>query len=273
MAKKKNNTFKDFKKNLKSSQIRYNKVSLETLKDAVTNHKQIDISNKETLKDASQIIIIKRNGSKVPFNKKKLEKVVLWATGSEILMKELIADTEIKLHKEIKITEMYQQLILTAVNKISMLQPQWENIAAKLQLLSYYKETYNISETFDIKKGKIYPSLEEVLKKGIEHKIYDKKYLQMLSEDELKKLDQAIDYERDFLIDYFGFKTLEKSYLMKIKGKIIEKGKALEIFSNPIENYTKGLLYSRPNNKVKLSKLPTVADYINNSVNNTIIND
>jgi peptide/nickel transport system ATP-binding protein len=57
------------------------------------------------------------------------------------------------------------------------------------------------------------------------------------------------------------------------KEKIIEKGKAVEIFSNPIENYTKGLLYSRPNNKVKLSKLPTVADYINNSVNNTIIND
>jgi ribonucleoside-diphosphate reductase alpha chain len=214
MAKKKNNTFKDFKKNLKSSQIRYNKVSLETLKDAVTNHKQIDISNKETLKDASQIIIIKRNGSKAPFNKKKLEKVVLWATGSEILMKELIADTEIKLHKEIKITEMYQQLILTAVNKISMLQPQWENIAAKLQLLSYYKETYNISETFDIKKGKIYPSLEEVLKKGIEHKIYDKKYLQMLSEDELKKLDQAIDYERDFIFNYKALVTIFEKYCM-----------------------------------------------------------
>ncbi|MDB2321787.1 ABC transporter ATP-binding protein [Flavobacteriaceae bacterium] len=61
--------------------------------------------------------------------------------------------------------------------------------------------------------------------------------------------------------------------IVMYKGKIIEKGKALEIFSNPIENYTKGLLYSRPNNKVKLNKLPTVADYINNSVNNTIIND
>ncbi|MDA9850316.1 ABC transporter ATP-binding protein, partial [Flavobacteriaceae bacterium] len=45
------------------------------------------------------------------------------------------------------------------------------------------------------------------------------------------------------------------------------------MFSNPIENYTKGLLYSRPNNKVKLSKLPTVSDYINNSVDNSIISD
>jgi len=61
--------------------------------------------------------------------------------------------------------------------------------------------------------------------------------------------------------------------IVMFKGKIIEKGKAAKIFSNPTENYTKGLLYSRPNNKVKLSKLPTVSDYINNSVNNTIIND
>jgi peptide/nickel transport system ATP-binding protein len=57
------------------------------------------------------------------------------------------------------------------------------------------------------------------------------------------------------------------------KGKIIEKGVASNIFSNPSENYTKGLLYSRPNNKVKLRKLPTVSDYINNSVNNSVIDE
>jgi ribonucleoside-diphosphate reductase alpha chain len=36
-------------------------------------------------------------------------------------------------------------------------------------------------------------------------------------------LDQAINYERDFSIDYFGFKTLERSYLFKTNGKIIER--------------------------------------------------
>ena len=61
--------------------------------------------------------------------------------------------------------------------------------------------------------------------------------------------------------------------IVMYKGEIIEKGSAAKIFSNPIENYTKGLLYSRPNNKVKLSKLPTVSDYINNSVDNSIISD
>tara|TARA_Y100000768_G_scaffold371020_1_gene337340 strand:- start:1396 stop:3927 length:2532 start_codon:yes stop_codon:yes gene_type:complete len=35
-------------------------------------------------------------------------------------------------------------------------------------------------------------------------------------------IDEIIDYNRDFLIDYFGFKTLERAYLMKIKNVIVE---------------------------------------------------
>lgn len=37
------------------------------------------------------------------------------------------------------------------------------------------------------------------------------------------QLNQMIDYNRDYLYDYFGFKTLEKSYLLKSNGKIIER--------------------------------------------------
>ena len=38
-----------------------------------------------------------------------------------------------------------------------------------------------------------------------------------------EELDAMIDYSRDYLIDYFGFKTLERSYLMKINGKSVER--------------------------------------------------
>ncbi len=37
------------------------------------------------------------------------------------------------------------------------------------------------------------------------------------------KLDSSIKHERDFEYDYFGFKTLERAYLMKIDGKIAER--------------------------------------------------
>lgn len=37
------------------------------------------------------------------------------------------------------------------------------------------------------------------------------------------KLDSIIDYGRDFLYDYFGYKTLEKAYLLKVNGIIVER--------------------------------------------------
>merc|ERR1711892_268140 len=37
------------------------------------------------------------------------------------------------------------------------------------------------------------------------------------------KLDAAVLYERDFQYQYFGFKTLERSYLLKIDGKVVER--------------------------------------------------
>lgn len=37
------------------------------------------------------------------------------------------------------------------------------------------------------------------------------------------ELDSAIIYDRDYSFDYFGFKTLERSYLLKIDGKVVER--------------------------------------------------
>ena len=38
-----------------------------------------------------------------------------------------------------------------------------------------------------------------------------------------EQLESMIDYDRDYLYDYFGYKTLEKAYLLKVKGKIVER--------------------------------------------------
>lgn len=41
--------------------------------------------------------------------------------------------------------------------------------------------------------------------------------------DNADRLNSAIIYDRDFGYNYFGFKTLERSYLLKIKGKVVER--------------------------------------------------
>ena len=51
----------------------------------------------------------------------------------------------------------------------------------------------------------------------IAHDVYD---IVMRNKD---KINSALNYDRDYLFDYFGFKTLEKAYLMKINGKVIER--------------------------------------------------
>ena len=38
-----------------------------------------------------------------------------------------------------------------------------------------------------------------------------------------KRLDEAVDYTRDYNYDFFGYKTLERSYLIKLDGKIVER--------------------------------------------------
>lgn len=41
--------------------------------------------------------------------------------------------------------------------------------------------------------------------------------------DNAELLDSTVIYDRDFSFDYFGFKTLERSYLLKINGRIAER--------------------------------------------------
>jgi len=41
--------------------------------------------------------------------------------------------------------------------------------------------------------------------------------------DHAELLDSTIIYDRDYGFDYFGFKTLERSYLLKVDGKVVER--------------------------------------------------
>jgi len=58
--------------------------------------------------------------------------------------------------------------------------------------------------------------------------------------------------------------------LVMYKGKIVEQGSVWDIFSNPQHPYTKGLLACRPPLGKRLSKLPTVADFMKEEDDGTI---
>jgi peptide/nickel transport system ATP-binding protein len=55
------------------------------------------------------------------------------------------------------------------------------------------------------------------------------------------------------------------------KGKIVEKGSVRKVFKNPKNEYTKALINSRPSVSERLKVLPTIQDYLNDTISNTVI--
>jgi peptide/nickel transport system ATP-binding protein len=59
--------------------------------------------------------------------------------------------------------------------------------------------------------------------------------------------------------------------IVMYKGKIVEQGSVLEIFRDPKHPYTRSLLACRPPLGIRLSKLPTVKDFMNEDENGNIV--
>ncbi len=54
--------------------------------------------------------------------------------------------------------------------------------------------------------------------------------------------------------------------LVMFRGELVEQGAAKEIFNNPQQTYTKALIASRPSLDVRLKRLPTIQDFLENKV-------
>jgi len=100
---------------------------------------------------------------------------------------------------------------------MATMHPDYSRLAAKIAVSNLHKETRDsfskvIYEMFDYvnpRTGKKTPLVNS------------KVFGIVMRNREL--LDGWINYSRDYDYDYFGFKTLEKSYLLKIDGKIVER--------------------------------------------------
>jgi len=54
--------------------------------------------------------------------------------------------------------------------------------------------------------------------------------------------------------------------LVMYQGKIVEQGSVTQVFKHPTHNYTKALINSKPNLKERLKKLPTVKDFMEDTI-------
>jgi peptide/nickel transport system ATP-binding protein len=81
--------------------------------------------------------------------------------------------------------------------------------------------------------------------------------------DLMLKLQREKDMGIMFITHDLGvIAELADKVVVMYKGKIVEQGPVLEIFSNPKHPYTKGLLACRPPLDVRLKRLPVVSDFM-----------
>lgn len=95
--------------------------------------------------------------------------------------------------------------------------PDYAMLAARISISNLHKNT-----------KKSFSTTMEGLYNYIDPKTGDQAGL--ISDDSIatirkhsKKLDSAIIYDRDYSFDFFGFKTLERSYLMRMDGQVVER--------------------------------------------------
>jgi len=86
----------------------------------------------------------------------------------------------------------------------------------------------------------------------------------------LKELQQETKMSIIFIShDLSLVSEIANRVLVMYRGEIVEQGDAQAIFKNPQHTYTKALINSRPSLNVRLERLPTIQDYLQNTVNKT----
>ena len=95
--------------------------------------------------------------------------------------------------------------------------PDYATLAARMAVSSLHKVT---SESFSSTMKRLYTYIDP--KTGENASLIAKDVYKVIREH-AAMLDATIVYDRDYNYDYFGFKTLERSYLLKMYGKVVER--------------------------------------------------
>jgi ribonucleoside-diphosphate reductase alpha chain len=165
------------------------------------------------------IKVVKRNGKKEPV---MLDKILDRITQQTYGLDKLIIPFEVAqkviegIMPDIR-TYVLDQLAMETAASLATKHPDYSILAARLAITNLHKETKkSFSETvtdlykyIDPKTGKHSPIVSESFYRIVKR--------------HADEIDSAIVHSRDHNFDYFGFKTLEKSYLLKLDGKVAER--------------------------------------------------
>jgi len=164
--------------------------------------------------------VIKRNGRKeaVSFDKitARVKKLCYGLDANYINHLEIAKKVIQGLYDGVSTTDLDNLAAETAATMATN-HPEYAVLAARISVSNLHKNTKkSFAETMEILYDYIDPKTND--KAGL----ISEEIIQIVR-DNRDKLDSAIIYDRDYSFDYFGFKTLERSYLLRVNGKIVER--------------------------------------------------
>ncbi len=164
--------------------------------------------------------VIKRDGRResVKFDKitARIEKLCYGLDSSYVQPVEVAMKVVNGLYDGVKTTELDNLAAETAAS-LTTRHPDYAVLAARIAISNLHKDT-NKSFSGTIKQ--LYQYVDP--KTGENASLIAREVYEIVRKH-AALLDSTIIYDRDYGYDYFGYKTLEKSYLLKLDGRIAER--------------------------------------------------
>ena len=180
------------------------------------NSKNNNFNNEDSISDnntmsvsSSTMNVIKRNGEKEEMDMVKIIKRVgnLSEDLSNVNKNEISRQIISQSFDDVK-TEQLDLLAAETCANLSTKHYDYGTLASRYAISNLHKNTS--------------PSLSEVTQQLYDADLINTKYYKTIMKNK-EKLNSSINYAKDYNYSFFGFKTLERAYLMKIGGKIIER--------------------------------------------------
>ncbi|WZZ22900.1 hypothetical protein YC2023_124287 [Brassica napus] len=114
-------------------------------------------------------------------------------------------------------TSQVDELAAETAASMACNHPDYASLAARIAVSNLHKNT---QKSFSETVAYMYNYVNEG--SGLNASLIAENVFSIVSEN-AKRLDREMVYDRDFEYDYFEFKTLERLYLLKVQGKVVER--------------------------------------------------
>jgi ribonucleoside-diphosphate reductase alpha chain len=181
-------------------------------------------------KGMSTINVEKRDGSIEPLNLEKIHKMVEEATEglSGVSASQVEMHSNIQFHDGITTENIQEILIRSASDLISLDNPNYQYVAARLLLFGLRKQVFNKS----VWKDGMPSAYDVALYNATINKVYDEELLDKYSDDDWDKINTWVDHGRDYLFSYAGLRQVVDKYLVQDRssGDVYETPQYMYLF-------------------------------------------